>query len=135
MAFPPVHIVLNVPLCFISIWIVLHLHQLYGERIQPHVPPLVDLMVQALGIGPSEAPPNLRQVFRDLKFAQVKTLAFLSHYIRQAPSLMQPYERAICDSLVNLLNTCPDVVLWRKELLISMRTVLATDFKKTLNER
>lgn len=114
---------------------VLHLHQLYGDRIQPHVPPLVDLMVQALGVDPTETPSTPSQVYKDMKYAQVKTLTFLSHYIRQDPSLMEPYEQAICNSLVILLKTCPDVVAWRKELLMSMRTVLATDFKKTLNER
>lgn len=113
----------------------LHLHQLYGDRIQPNIPPLVDLMVQALGVDPTEAPSTPRQVYKDMKYAQVKTLTFLSHYIHQAPDLMKPYEQAICNSLVILLKTCPDVAVWRKELLMSMRTILATDFKKSLHER
>ncbi|CAD7696024.1 unnamed protein product, partial [Ostreobium quekettii] len=115
---------------------VLHLSQLYGDRIRHHVRPLLNLMVQLLGKKiPTEVPQTLAQVYRDMKFAQVKTIAFMAHYIRQAAVLVQPFEEAICDGLVNLLHTCPDVVIWRKELLIATRAVLATDFKKGINAR
>lgn len=93
-------------------------------------------MVKALSFeGNVGISPFVHQAYKDMKFAQVKTVAFLSHYVKQSVQLMQPHEQEICDGLMNLLKSCPDVVQWRRELLISTRTLLATSFRKTLDER
>lgn len=115
---------------------VLHLLQLYDSDIRPLVPPLISLMVNALSFeGPNEIPQYLVQVFKDMKYAQVKTVAFLSHCVKQSIHLMQPHEAEICTGLMNLLKSCPEEVQWRRELLISTRTLLATEFRKTLDSR
>eukprot|EP00210_Caulerpa_lentillifera_P007000 g6694.t1 len=115
---------------------VLHLLQLYDNEIRPLVPQLISLMVQALRFeGPSTIPQYLTQAYNDMKFAQVKTVAFLSHCVKQNVHLMQPHEQEICNGLMNLLKSCPEVVQWRRELLISTRTLLSTDFRKTLDGR
>lgn len=44
---------------------------------------------------------------------------------------MQPYEKQISSSVINLLRSCPaDAVATRKELLVATRHILATDFRK-----
>lgn len=44
---------------------------------------------------------------------------------------MQPYEKQISSSVINLLKSCPaDAVATRKELLVATRHILATDFRK-----
>ena len=115
---------------------VLHLVQLYGGDIHTRIPRLIDLMVKTLKFeGSLEIAPYLHQAYKDMKFAQVKTVAFLSHYVKQSMHMMQSHEQEICDGLMNLLKSCPDVVQWRRELLISTRTLLVTDFRKTLDAR
>lgn len=44
---------------------------------------------------------------------------------------MQPYEKQISSSVINLLKNCPaDAVATRKELLVATRHILATEFRK-----
>ncbi|CAN0007988.1 unnamed protein product, partial [Laminaria digitata] len=62
---------------------------------------------------------------------QVKTLSFLTYLLRGFTQLMQPYEKQISSSVINLLKSCPaDAVATRKELLVATRHILATDFRK-----
>lgn len=62
---------------------------------------------------------------------QVKTLSFLTYLLRGFTPLMQPYEKQISSSVINLLRNCPaDAVATRKELLVATRHILATDFRK-----
>lgn len=65
------------------------------------------------------------------KSYQVKTLSFLTYLLRGFTPLMQPYEKQISSSVVNLLKNCPaDAVATRKELLVATRHILATEFRK-----
>lgn len=62
---------------------------------------------------------------------QVKTLSFLTYLLRGFTPLMQPYEKQISSSVINLLRSCPsDAVATRKELLVATRHILATEFRK-----
>ena len=62
---------------------------------------------------------------------QVKTLSFLTYLLRGFTPLMQPYEKQISSSVINLLKNCPaDAVATRKELLVATRHILATEFRK-----
>lgn len=73
----------------------------------------------------------LRTRFVMLKSLQVKTLSFLTYLLRGFTPLMQPYEKQISSSVINLLKNCPaDAVATRKELLVATRHILATEFRK-----
>jgi transformation/transcription domain-associated protein len=53
--------------------IVMFLFQLYPRYVPTNIPLLLPLMVNAIAItGPSEVPPMLRNVYAELKGAQVK---------------------------------------------------------------
>lgn len=57
--------------------IVMFLFQLYPRYVPTNIPALLPLMVNAIAItGPSEVAPNLKNVFAELKGAQVKVLPY-----------------------------------------------------------
>ncbi|KAK4416821.1 Transformation/transcription domain-associated protein [Sesamum alatum] len=96
--------------------VVMFLFQLYGRLVQTNIPHLLPLMVAAISVpGPEKVPPHLKTHFIELKGAQVKQ-----------------HEESICKSIVNLLVTCSDSVSIRKELLVALKHVLGTDFKRGL---
>jgi transformation/transcription domain-associated protein len=58
--------------------IVMFLFQLYPRYVPQNIPVLLPLMVSAIGItGPTEVPPTLKNVYAELKGAQVKVLLLL----------------------------------------------------------
>ncbi|CAM9349768.1 unnamed protein product, partial [Discosporangium mesarthrocarpum] len=101
--------------------IVMLLFQLYPKYIKANIPDLIPLMIEALRLSPA--------VQRSSE--GVKTLSFLTYLLRGFTSLMQPYEKHIASSVINLLRNCPaDAVATRKELLVATRHILATEFRK-----
>ncbi|KAF8377831.1 hypothetical protein HHK36_031216 [Tetracentron sinense] len=113
--------------------VVMFLFQLYGRLVQTNIPHLLPLMVAAISVpGPERVPPHLRNHFIELKGAQVKTVSFLTYLLKSFADYIRPHEESICKSIVNLLVTCPDSVSIRKELLIALKHVLGTDFKRGL---
>ncbi|CAL0314477.1 unnamed protein product [Lupinus luteus] len=60
------------------------------------------------------------------------TLSFLTYLLKSYADYIRPHEESICKSIVNLLVTCSDSVSIRKELLISLKHVLGTDFRRGL---
>lgn len=63
--------------------------------------------------------------------AQIKSLAFLTVIARSQnlQPLMQPHRDAICCAIVRVMQTVPDVLSTRKELLIALRNILPTPFR------
>lgn len=109
--------------------IVMLLYQLYNRNIQSEVAEMIPLMVRFTGLqcGDIESiPTSMREVFCDLKSAQVKTISFITYLLRGSAPLVEQHQKEISDSIVYLLKTCPDVVATRKELLIATRHVLGS---------
>ncbi|XXG86133.1 hypothetical protein AAC387_Pa11g1088 [Persea americana] len=113
--------------------VVMFLFQLYGRLVQTNIPNLLPLMVMAISVpGPEKVPPQSKNHFIELKGAQVKTVSFLTYLLKSFADYIRPHEESICKSIVNLLVTCPDSVSIRKELLVALKHVLGTDFKRGL---
>ncbi|KAA8531972.1 hypothetical protein F0562_006886 [Nyssa sinensis] len=113
--------------------VVMFLFQLYSRLVQTNIPHLLPLMVAAISVpGPEKVPPHLKTHFIELKGAQVKTVSFLTYLLKSFADYIRPHEESICKSIVNLLVTCSDSVSIRKELLVALKHVLGTDFKRGL---
>ncbi|CAL9045632.1 unnamed protein product [Musa banksii] len=113
--------------------VVMFLFQLYTKLVQTNIPYLLPLMVSAISIpGPDKVSNNLKTQFVELKGAQVKTLSFLTYLLKSHADYIRPHEESICKSIVNLLVTCPDSVSIRKEMLIALKHVLNSDFRRGL---
>ncbi|XP_074308594.1 transcription-associated protein 1-like isoform X2 [Silene latifolia] len=115
--------------------VVMFLFQLFSRLVQTNIPNLLPLMVSAISVpgpGPDEVPPHLKTHFVDLKGAQVKTVSFLTYLLKSFADYIRPHEESICRSIVNLLVTCSDSVSTRKELLVALKHILGTDFKRGL---
>ncbi|CAN0546395.1 unnamed protein product, partial [Ectocarpus sp. 12 AP-2014] len=131
--------------------IVMLLFQLYPKYIKANIPDLIPLMIDALRLAPTlqrgsdgVLPVCLRARYKEMIACQargcfmvlvgvgfVKTLSFLTYLLRGFTPLMQPYEKQISSSVINLLRSCPsDAVATRKELLVATRHILATEFRK-----
>ena len=120
--------------------------QQYTKVIPSNISTLLPLMVDALGIRPPAQPvpgssPSANHVkqqqqfyksrTRELVACQVKTLSFLTYLLRGFEDQMKRFEDRICTNVVSLLATCPiDSVATRRELLIAVRHLLATSFRK-----
>ncbi|KAL3525275.1 hypothetical protein ACH5RR_013647 [Cinchona calisaya] len=113
--------------------VVMFLFQLYSRLVQTNIPHLLPLMVAAISVlGPEKVAPHLKNHFTELKGAQVKTVSFLTYLLKSFADYIRPHEESICKSIVNLLVTCSDSVSIRKELLVALKHVLGTDFKRGL---
>ncbi|KAJ8771163.1 hypothetical protein K2173_023488 [Erythroxylum novogranatense] len=113
--------------------VVMFLFQLYSRLVQTNIPHLLPLMVSAISVpGPDRVPAHLKTQFIELKGAQVKTVSFLTYLLKSFAEYIRPHEESICKSIVNLLVTCSDSVSIRKELLVALKHVLGTDFKRGL---
>ncbi|XP_044463478.1 transformation/transcription domain-associated protein-like isoform X2 [Mangifera indica] len=113
--------------------VVMFLFQLYSRLVQTNIPHLLPLMVAAISVpGPEKVPPHLKSHFIELKGAQVKTVSFLTYLLKSFSDYIKPHEESICKSIVNLLVTCSDSVSIRKELLVALKHVLGTDYKRGL---
>ncbi|XP_022879771.1 transcription-associated protein 1-like isoform X2 [Olea europaea var. sylvestris] len=113
--------------------VVMFLFQLYSRLVQTNIPHLLPLMVAAISVqGPEKVPPHLKAHFIELKGAQVKTVSFLTYLLKSFADYIKQHEESICRSIVNLLVTCSDSVSIRKELLVALKHVLGTDFKRGL---
>jgi len=109
--------------------IVMLLFQLYNQNIQSSVAEILPLMVHVTGLGGgdfSAMSEEAQNVYIDLKAAQVKTVSFITYLLRGNASLVEPHQEAISAAIVGLLQSCPDVVATRKELLVATRHVLGS---------
>ncbi|XP_048601036.1 transformation/transcription domain-associated protein [Brassica napus] len=109
------------------------LFQLYSRLVQTNIPTLLPLMVAAISVpGPEKVPSRMKHQLIELKGAQIKTVSFLTYLLKSYAEYIKPHEESICKSIVNLLVTCSDSASIRKELLVSLKHVLGTDFKRGL---
>ncbi|KAL4854024.1 Transcription-associated protein 1 [Chlorella vulgaris] len=113
---------------------IVFLFQCYPRRLQEHAGSLLPLMVQVASIrGPSLSaiPSGKMSVYNDFRMAQIKSLAFLTVIARSQnlQPLMLPHKDAICSAIVCVMQTVPDVLTTRKELLIALRNILPTPFR------
>ena len=116
---------------------VFYLMQTYPKRMSVHGPTLVPLMVKVVGLpGPERADvaPSAASVYADFRLAQIKTLAFMIVVSRAAQMgpLLSPHRDDVCAALIRIMETVPDVLATRKELLICIRNMLNTPFKPGL---
>ena len=134
---------------------VMLLFQLYPKYIKSNLLQLLPLMMDALAqrppphtlsfIGPEpltsktasegEEKKILRALFRkrakELLSAQVKTLSFVTHLLRGYSDHIKPYEDRLATNVLNLFQICPrEALTIRKDLLIALRHIFATNFRK-----
>jgi len=110
--------------------IVMLLYQLFHSKILDEVTNLVPLMVKLAGLAGGDYAamnPALGAVYCNLKAAQAKTVSFLTYILRNDNSahLLEAKKQEFSAAIVSLMETCPDVVATRKELLIATRHVLS----------
>lgn len=104
--------------------------QLYHGFVPKVIPTLLPMMRTATEIaGPSPIPPHQKAAYSDLKTAQVKTVSFLTFILRQHPDYIRPFQQPLATAIVRLLANCPDNVAVRKELLVGIRHIVATDMR------
>jgi transformation/transcription domain-associated protein len=120
---------------------VMLLFQLYPKFLKENIQTMLTLMIEALGL---RAPPlqssqavdsGLRRLHssrsRELVAAQVKTLSFLTQFLKGFAGQLKPYEDRIASNVVSLMTSCPhESIGTRRELLHATRHILATDFRK-----
>jgi transformation/transcription domain-associated protein len=135
---------------------IVFLFQCHPRRLQEHAPVLLPLMVKvrlmqatvslsyitttqcyAMQVA-SIAGPDLGDVhenqmtmYNDFRMAQIKSLAFLTVIARSQnlQPLLSPHKDPICGSIVRVMQTVPNVLTTRKELLIALRNILPTPFR------
>ncbi len=105
---------------------------------QQNVPKLVPLMIKALEVRlpppTSDSHPDMNLRYKELISCQVKALSFLTYLLRGFSEILLEYEQIIADSVISLMNRCPqDAIATRKELLVATRHILVTDFRKGFN--
>lgn len=120
---------------------VMLLFQLHPKYLKSNIQTMITLMIEALGL---RAPPlpssqtvdsSLKRLHssrsRELVAAQVKTLSFLTQFLKGFASQLKPYEDRIASNVVSLMTSCPhESIGTRRELLHATRHILATDFRK-----
>lgn len=97
-------------------------------------PPPEQQVASIPGPALGEVPEGKTSVYNDFRMAQIKSLAFLTVIARSQnqQALMQPHKEAICGAIVRVMQTVPDVLTTRKELLIALRNILPTPFRWVL---
>jgi transformation/transcription domain-associated protein len=116
---------------------IVFLFQCHPRRLQEHAPVLLPLMVKVASIaGPDlgDVHENQMTMYNDFRMAQIKSLAFLTVIARSQnlQPLLSPHKDPICGSIVRVMQTVPNVLTTRKELLIALRNILPTPFRTGL---
>jgi hypothetical protein len=119
---------------------VFYLMQAYPKRMAIHGQTLVPLMVKVVSLlGPDkdDVPASASSVYADFRLAQIKTLAFMI-VVSRAPQmgpLLAPHREEVCTALIRMMETAPDILTTRKEVLTCMRNMLNTPFKPGLQSK
>lgn len=66
-----------------------------------------------------------------MKSGQIKTLSFLTYMVKDYSPLLQQHQARICEAVVDLLRTCPDVPASRRELIAATRHIVASPELRT----
>ena len=91
---------------------------------------IVGLLILKLA-GPDAGPdmnavqslPLLVAAVVELRQAQVKSLSFFTYLARNSAPLLHPHRQLLANSIVYLLQVCPDVPNLRKDLLLAFRVL------------
>nr|XP_039255466.1 transformation/transcription domain-associated protein-like [Styela clava] len=110
------------------------MYQLYKAATQSVVAEFIPLIMSTLLLQPSQqarASPNFnKELFVDFTAAQVKTLSFIAFFVRPYHESIIQYSNEMVTAMLQLLTNCPpEVASLRKELLIAVRHILATDLR------
>lgn len=141
--------------------VIMLLFQIYPFKfMEKNGPILLPAMLHVLMLNPplffasspdsSENAASISLKLHDFFAAQVKTLSFITYLLRGSVDIIRQYcgpsnasvgssglrgGNIVASSVVNLLSKCPsESVVTRKELLLGIRHVLATDFRRELVE-
>lgn len=110
--------------------VVIFLFQIYPKSMPNNLPKLLPLMKMALDTKLPVGVAESGAVYGDYIHSQVKTVHFLSYYMKENLQEMKPFDATIPKTIVQLLlRTPPDALEVRKDLLLSMRLVLGTQFR------
>ncbi|CEP01214.1 hypothetical protein PBRA_001820 [Plasmodiophora brassicae] len=103
--------------------------QIYPKLAEQSLAHLIPVMIKALRTEVSERnAQKLPQQYSDFIVARVKTLSFLTYVLRGNAERMVQHSDDLSKSVFALLRTCPDdAVAVRRELLLDMRHMLATE--------
>nr|XP_018666778.1 transformation/transcription domain-associated protein isoform X1 [Ciona intestinalis]XP_018666779.1 transformation/transcription domain-associated protein isoform X2 [Ciona intestinalis] len=110
------------------------MYQLYKQATQNVVAEFIPLIMKTLLLQPSQAARVSstfnHELFVDFTAAQVKTLSFVAFFVRLYQENIKQYSNEMVQAMLQLLTNCtPEVASLRKELLIAVRHILATDLK------
>ena len=76
---------------------------------------------------------RFRTALSDFYTAQVKSLSFIAHLYRGYAQHISTQQDALAACVVQLLQSCPgDFAMARKDLLVAIRHILLSDFRKVL---
>jgi len=87
--------------------IIMFLCQVYKADLAAHLKRLVPLMVQAATCHPAlpvEGNPALQKILGDVKWAQIKTIQFLTYLLKDFHAEMMEAKSSICDAMARLLE-------------------------------
>lgn len=124
--------------CPILVVILLRLYPHVEKNIKKFVMPIMDTL--SMVVPNPEINPT---AFADFIGAQVKvcsfsvevfneqTLSFLAYMAPQVTEMMAPYHKKIPHCIMSLLSHCPpEACSTRRELLIAIRHIIVTEFRK-----
>lgn len=114
------------------------LYQLYKQNIHDHVVLFLPVILNTITLEPKKeyrAMENFnKELFVDFMGAQIKTLAFLAYTIKTFPGglmeIIEAHAAILVEGMILLLRLCPkEVAHLRKELLVAIRHILATNLR------
>jgi transformation/transcription domain-associated protein len=114
------------------------LYQLYKQNIHDHVVRFLPIILNTITLEPKKEYRLLenfnKEIFVDFMGAQIKTLAFLAYTIKTFPGglmeIIETHARTLVEGMILLLRLCPkEVAHLRKELLVAIRHILATNLR------
>lgn len=114
--------------------IVVLMYQIYKQYVHQEVSGFVPLIMVTITLQPTPIiranPAFSKELFVDFMGAQIKTLSFLAYVIRIFQEEISSHGPAMVKGVISLLKSCPkEVTNLRKELLIAVRHILATDLR------
>lgn len=114
--------------------IVVLMYQIYKQYVHQEVANFVPLIMVTIALKPPNyifnQPTFSKELFVDFMGAQIKTLSFLAYVIRIFHEEIASQGKAMVAGVVTLLEACPkEVTNLRKELLIAVRHILATELR------
>ncbi|XP_033101198.1 transformation/transcription domain-associated protein-like isoform X1 [Anneissia japonica] len=114
--------------------IVVLMYQLYKQTVHSVVAEFIPLIMNTIVLQPSQQARSSahfnKEMYVDFVAAQIKTLSFLAYIIKIYQELVNSCAPQMVKGILGLFQHCPsEVAHLRKELLIAVRHILATDLR------